>query len=251
MTNPSVTILVPTYGRTSFLGESVECFRRQDYDGDMQMWIVNDRRDQHLICDVPGVQVTNLSKRIAPLGRKRRYMVDRVATDLVCFWDDDDIYLPMRIRQGVERMDPQYMASCEYRTWVDDGEPLLQLFPFWTPWGNVMLQPKIFKQIEWNYTLERQERHMLQQLIATRKLRAEDGQHGFPSFIYRRHSNNISSWKKIADPGTIKDRIDAKIESGEEPSGEVVIEPRWDRDYLAWAQESLAAIEGGGNDRQV
>lgn len=245
MSKPSVTILVPTYGRTRTLVESVECFRRQDYDGDMFMWILNDLKEQTLTCDVPGVRVTNLKNRIAPLPRKRRYMVDRVHTDLVCFWDDDDIYLPMRIRQGVERMSDRFPASCEYRTWIDDGQEWLSLVPFWTPWGNVMLKPEVFKQVEWNFTMRRAERNMIEQVIKRKMLRAEDEQHGFPSFIYRRHDTNMSDWKVISGPNEIKATAHALLDSGAEPRGEVLIEPFWERDYLTWAQESAARLDDG------
>lgn len=244
---PSVTICVPTYGRTRFLGECLECFLRQDYEGEMRLWILNDRKDQKIKCNYGNVIVTNTSDVLFPIGRKRRYMVDRITTDYLCFWDDDDIYLPMRIRQGVDRMHPKYYASCECNTWVHDRSELLALETFMTPWGNLMLRPQLFDMIDWDLTLERSELDMLKQLTKARALRAETKQYGFPSFIYRRHRNNMSDFSTptttIASPKTIEERVDKLIEKGIEPSGTIDIKPKWDRDYLAWAEESLKAIK--------
>lgn len=95
----AVSVLVPTYGRTRVLGECVQSFLQQDYDGISEMVILNDHPEQKLILDPTAfdqrrpVTIINVTQRFPDLGTKRNTLVDMAAYPLVAFWDDDDIYL--------------------------------------------------------------------------------------------------------------------------------------------------------------
>jgi glycosyltransferase involved in cell wall biosynthesis len=104
---PFVSCLCPTYNRAPahlhLVAEAVESFRRQTYP-DCELVILNDTPGQELTCDVPGVRVVNLGARIATLGQKRDALVRMARGELLLPWDDDDISLPGRIAQAVERL---------------------------------------------------------------------------------------------------------------------------------------------------
>jgi len=103
MTLPSVTIVVPTYARTSLLVEAIECFRRTVYDGDLRMLILNDCPLQTLICNVKNVQVWN-APLLTPFGVKLNTLFDKVSTELVIRCDDDDLFLPAFVRTVVAKL---------------------------------------------------------------------------------------------------------------------------------------------------
>ena len=111
---PMVTCVCPTYGRYPDFGhlveEAVESFLRQDYQGQKELIIVNDCFSQSL--SLPGaleVRILNVGGRFASLGAKYNWGFDHAEGDIFLTWEDDDISLPRRITQAVERL-----ASGEY-----------------------------------------------------------------------------------------------------------------------------------------
>lgn len=102
-----VSCICPTYGRAPewlyLLEEAVESFVRQDWP-DKELIVLNDAADQVLRCDAPGVRVINEHARYAGLGQKYNAMVRHSEGELICPWEDDDISLPWRLTQAVERL---------------------------------------------------------------------------------------------------------------------------------------------------
>ncbi len=107
MTLPFVTALMPTCNRFPheghLAGEAVESFLRQTYPN-KQLLILNDTPGQTLVFDHPQVKIVNLDKRIATLTEKWFFGASLAETDIICPWDDDDIYLPHRIEQSVKQL---------------------------------------------------------------------------------------------------------------------------------------------------
>ena len=100
-----VTCICLTHGRPWLLAEAVESFRRQRLGGlTAELLILNDCPEQKLVCDVPGVIVLNAAEWIPDLATKTNAALHRSAGRCACLWDDDDISLPYRIADGVERM---------------------------------------------------------------------------------------------------------------------------------------------------
>lgn len=93
MSTPPVSIVVPTYARTAMLCEVVECFRRLDYPGVVELVILNDCELQTLTCDVPGVRVLN-RPRFATFGEKVNALFTAASHPLIVRCDDDDLFLP-------------------------------------------------------------------------------------------------------------------------------------------------------------
>jgi glycosyltransferase involved in cell wall biosynthesis len=108
MQYPNVSCLCPTFGRPPdylhLLQEAVESFKRQDYKGQMELIVLNDCPSQTLTCDVEGVKIVNLRERLNSLGDKYNLMLRLAVGDVCLPWDDDDISLPGRVSQAVERL---------------------------------------------------------------------------------------------------------------------------------------------------
>ncbi len=93
---PGVSILVPTFARTHLLVEVIESFLAQDYDGPLELVVLNDFPLQRLVNCVPHptVRIINARDTFQRFGLKRQALIDEATYDLQCWWDDDDIYLP-------------------------------------------------------------------------------------------------------------------------------------------------------------
>lgn len=100
---PPVSCLCPTYARPQLLRETIWSFLQQDYPN-KELVIVNDHPEPIVLDrDYPGVVIYNLPQRFSCLGEKRNYVVQVASSDLLLNWDDDDLYLPWRISQMVQR----------------------------------------------------------------------------------------------------------------------------------------------------
>jgi len=98
---PNVTCLTATYGRLSKLNEVVTCFLDQDYEN--KKLIILNNHPSPLSCDFPNVTVYN--EPIYPtLGDCRNRLIELASGDFIRTWDDDDLYMPWTIRQGIENI---------------------------------------------------------------------------------------------------------------------------------------------------
>jgi glycosyltransferase involved in cell wall biosynthesis len=99
--NPIVCCLTSTYGRLSKLNEAVSCFLNQDYAN--KKLIILNNHPTPLSCDFPNITVYN--EPIYPtLGDCRNRLIELAAGDFIRTWDDDDLYMPWTLSQGVEHI---------------------------------------------------------------------------------------------------------------------------------------------------
>lgn len=98
---PLVCCLTSTYGRLSKLNEVVTGFLEQDYEN--KKLIILNNHPSPLSCDFPNVTVYNEPK-YPTLGDCRNRLIDLAEGDFIRTWDDDDLYMPWTIRQGVENI---------------------------------------------------------------------------------------------------------------------------------------------------
>lgn len=105
MIYPPISCYCSTYGRPQRLIEnSIACFLAQDYPGIKELVILNDFVEQELIFDHPEVRIINWPERIAPLGAKFNKNVELCRFNLLATWEDDDVFLPHRLKYSYERM---------------------------------------------------------------------------------------------------------------------------------------------------
>ena len=104
---PAVSCICITYGRPQLLEEAIHSFLLQDYAGRKELVILNDYDGQTLQFDHPEVLLINSPRRFRTVGEKTNAAVALASHDLLFVWDDDDIYLPHRLRFSIEHFDPQ------------------------------------------------------------------------------------------------------------------------------------------------
>ena len=98
MNKPLVSCLTATYGRLSKLSEAVTCFLEQDYEN--KELIILNNHPSPLTCDFPQVTVYN-EPIYETLGDCRNRLIELARGEFIRTWDDDDLYLPWTISQGV------------------------------------------------------------------------------------------------------------------------------------------------------
>ncbi|VTS05329.1 glycosyltransferase family A protein [Tuwongella immobilis] len=112
----NVICVCPTFGRAMshlhLLEEAVGCFAEQDYEGPKKLVIINDAPGQTLVCSVPNVEIINVPFRFKNLGDKYNHAIATTnfgpqssGDDVILPWEDDDLALPHRIRQAVEKLE--------------------------------------------------------------------------------------------------------------------------------------------------
>lgn len=104
---PLVSIQLITYNRPALLAQALGQIAAQDYLGPIEVIIVDDSPEsaQSLLqryADVLDVRYVYVSRRT--IGEKRNIAVSEARGEIMCIWDDDDIFTVDRVRQQVSRM---------------------------------------------------------------------------------------------------------------------------------------------------
>jgi hypothetical protein len=104
---PSVTAVIPTRNRPELLTRSAEAILAQDYPGELKILVVVD----HTRGDVdvpdftdPRIRVIN-NDRTPGLAGGRNTGTLAADTDLIAFCDDDDVWMPGKLRTQVEALE--------------------------------------------------------------------------------------------------------------------------------------------------
>jgi glycosyltransferase involved in cell wall biosynthesis len=101
---PSVGVILPTHDRPRLLRAALSSVLAQDYPGDVRAVVVYDRSEpDHSLAGDDRVRVLSNS-RTPGLAGARNSGVDALDTDLVAFCDDDDEWLPGKLRAQVEAL---------------------------------------------------------------------------------------------------------------------------------------------------
>jgi glycosyltransferase involved in cell wall biosynthesis len=104
---PGVSVLVPTRDRIALLRECLDGILAQDYPGELEILVVYDGTavDRSLELERPGRRVRVLpNNRRAGLAGVRNTGILAAGHDVVAFCDDDDVWLPQKLRLQMERV---------------------------------------------------------------------------------------------------------------------------------------------------
>lgn len=264
-----ISVLCPTYGRTQLLEEVIECYVRQDWSGPSELIIYNDLAAQSLVLPsltLPPhkkIELVNRDSREPTLGDKRNALLAMAQYPMVTYWDDDDIYLPHRLSLGFILMH-NYTAgritrresTREYKEWhlLENG---LLVLKYARPFGTLTAQKTAIESVGGFPPLERlQDVALVNKMVRAGKLVSMPQMDWMPSTIYRLRSTLAGSHVTDAPNYPTSDHhnpshnegvrqyivssVQARIQLGEEPSGTVLLTPRWKTDYLSLAEAAWA-----------
>lgn len=250
---PGVSCICLTYGRPALLEEAIECFLRQDYAGERELIVLNDFARQELVYAAPGVHVINLPRRFRTLGEKQNAGVALATHDLICIWDDDDIYLPHRLSLSVARFDPrQRFFKPRYAWFWDDGVlsgPAEYTFHAGSCWSRELFdEVRGYAAVGSNSDQEIEARFAALQpgSTATYLIPPEE-----IYYVYRWNatgSYHISGLGQ-AHPGqpaehrAVADYVDEEVRLGRLPVGRITLHPHWNSDYLALVRDYIARLD--------
>ncbi len=102
---PSVSVVIPTRDRPQLLQRALDSAIGQDYDGDIEVLVVFDRQEPTLTDREyrPGRRLKVLTNvRAANAAGTRNSGIAAAEGELVAFCDDDDVWLPGKLRAQVE-----------------------------------------------------------------------------------------------------------------------------------------------------
>lgn len=112
---PKVSAVMCTYGRFKCVERALNCFLQQDYKGETELIIFNtDPENPYTLTSelnmLGSVKIVNqgvdsiTNEPYTNVGAIRRDALTHATGDYVVTWDDDDIFLPHFIRQGIDRI---------------------------------------------------------------------------------------------------------------------------------------------------
>ena len=213
--NPKVVAIMATCGRHQCLERSVKLFLNQDYENKHLLIYQNSEIPQKLDSKLKvefGDKITlinnhidkNTNQRFANLGAIYNNAIDHIPndTDIIIFWDDDDIFLTNHISAGVEGLnkvkqliDKKYIAYKPSRSFYRHANGIELM-------GNV-LEPSIFveadhiKRYGFSNTTTEQHWQWLNPLHHEQTLYQDDN--GIPTLLYNWGDTNIPTFKTSGD----------------------------------------------------
>ncbi|GAA0533735.1 glycosyltransferase family A protein [Paractinoplanes ferrugineus] len=114
---PSVGVVIPTRNRPELVRKAIAAVREQDYPGSLKVLVVYDQTEpDYLLASTEGVPVLVLTNwRTSGLAGARNTGILALDTDYVAFCDDDDSWLPDKLRRQVAALTAEpdaEMATC-------------------------------------------------------------------------------------------------------------------------------------------
>lgn len=232
---PRISCFCSTYGRVRCLEEAIYSFLRQDYAGEKDLVILNDREDQFLVFEHPEVTIINYPERIQPLGKKFNRNVDFCDGDVLAVWENDDIALPNCLTFSLERMKNGIFHTRRmfYEAKPQDISPTYNYAH-----TNLMLTRELFYRVGGYAEIDIRS---LDVDILDR-IEAEIGP--FIQEIDPLNSVMIYRWNTVSSyhgsgqaediSQTAKTIIDEQVAAGLEPSGVIELKPKWSYNYPAY-----------------
>ncbi|MGI8855828.1 MAG: glycosyltransferase [Thermomicrobiales bacterium] len=137
--SPSVSCLMITHERLPLVEQAIRCYGDQTYPN-RELVIVTTggtyfRRALERYIErehIPDVRITQCEDADATLGRLRNISLDAATGDVVCQWDDDDLYHPTRLAVQLDRMLEDDARACFLTDHLQFLEETRRLG--WTDW---------------------------------------------------------------------------------------------------------------------
>lgn len=241
-TDRMVSCYCATYGRPSLLEEAIESFLRQDYSGPKELVVLNDYPLQRLYCSAPNVRIVNSEDRILPLGAKFNKLLELCVGDILCPWEDDDIYLPWRISYSVDHMQDGVFHSQYHWLLAQDGT--LEYSRFFGH-CNLAVKRSLVEEVAGYRNWDRAgiDADLLERLDVwsgrTQDLCRRDAFH-----IYRWSSTQSYHGSGYGADAPVSDEAERFVREqtarGENPVGKITLAPQWSRDWVKLARRAAS-----------
>ncbi len=128
MSNPQVSIIIPTFNRPEFLALTLKSIEAQSY-AHYEVWVIDDgtpgETNKQLCAAFPKVHYLKIENSGGP-ARPRNVGIDRAKGAYIAFVDDDDLWPPQKLEQQVALLEakPEYGLVHGYCTVIDtNGTP--------------------------------------------------------------------------------------------------------------------------------
>ncbi len=243
---PSVSILVCTYGRTSLLAECIESFRRQDYAGQLELIVINDCPHQTLTCDDARVRIVNAEKPYDSYANKRNVALAVASNDMICLWDDDDIYLPSFVSKLAAKLEDGDIGARLSRLMKWDGRIASVISG--AQYHTAMLSTADVRRIGGWRNEPITDADFARRLVQYRffhgaRQNTDDGL--APLMVYRNdpervHMEGGSNTRITREQ--FMDAMNRRIYTAKEPGGAIDIAPTWTQDWVAFVSSHLPAV---------
>lgn len=112
---PAIDVVIATHNRPELLRSALAAVVEQTYPGKINTIVVFDRAepDNGLVASTPGRSVDVITNTRTPgLAGARNSGIEAGSGDVVAFCDDDDTWLPDKLRQQVEAMQASNAVTC-------------------------------------------------------------------------------------------------------------------------------------------
>ncbi len=103
MTQPFVSVLMPTYNRRKFIPTIIEIYKNQTYNKNRMEWIILDDGTDKVqdLFEIASKTIPNIKYIYEPIklniGAKRNKLIKEATGDIIVWMDDDDYYPNNRI----------------------------------------------------------------------------------------------------------------------------------------------------------
>ena len=240
-----------TFARVHLLEEAIHSFLVQDYPGEKELVVLNDFSPQILRFDHPEVTVINLPVRFRTLGEKRNAAAALARHDLLAVWDDDDIYLPHRLRFSADTYDPEKrffkpIHGFQLNNDVVSG-PMRHVFHSGAMWHRSLFD-EVGGYAHMGRGQDKEIERRFKKVVGP-GMNYEEIKPAEIYYLYRwrgTHSYHNSGFAPGAEGSEAVLRYAYEhLDDGTIPAGEVELHPAWRLDYAALVTDHLAAAEPG------
>ncbi len=229
-----------TGGRINMLEEAIECFHRQDYTGEKELLIINTHPGVQIRYEHPEAVVVNLPRKPKTLGELRNFAASISHGDVLTNWDDDDIHLPWRLRVGKAYLDDgyDYFRPHGCWSWPVECDPMLclpsPLYSFYA--ATAMFTRQCFQAVGGYAPSHRiLDDQLFDHEAEIRGMRSFRDLMPISDYAYMYRTRWSWNLSLHGDMGF-------DITWPPEKSGDVVLQPHWDRDYTVIAAAAIAHL---------
>lgn len=126
--SPTISVVLTSWNRCDFLGQSAECIRLQTLDtGRFEVLITTNLSEDQVRANVRGLNFRYLENKRASIGSFYAAAIREARGDVIAFLDDDDLWTPDRLQHvySAYSTDPELVYYHNLQTQIDwRGNPL-------------------------------------------------------------------------------------------------------------------------------